>query len=260
MRKVLRTGHWIAKEQLGVDARRLALWPIGLARYVRDLFRFAIQRPEKLRLMPCLHDWWEQAGSVESEYFWQDLLVARLIFEERPETHVDVGSRLDGFVAHVAAFRPIEVFDVRPLTTEIPGVKFRRVDFMQPDNVPIAYADSVSCLHAIEHFGLGRYGDPIMTDGVSRGLSNLARIVSGGGKLYLSCPIGDDVVKFNAHRCLRPNTVTALAAKHGLALQRLWLYRTVDRTLQEWSTQANQVASVDLCGYSLAIYVFRKVN
>ena len=29
--------------------------------------------------------------------------------------HVDIGSRLDGFVAHVASFREIEVLDIRPL-------------------------------------------------------------------------------------------------------------------------------------------------
>ena len=40
-----------------------------------------------------------------------------MIYAARPEKHVDVGSRVDGFVAHVASFREIEVFDVRPIAT-----------------------------------------------------------------------------------------------------------------------------------------------
>ena len=78
--------------------------------------------------MPCLQDRYEEAGKINSEYFWQDLLVARWIFEAKPDKHVDIGSRLDGFVAHVASFREIEVFDVRPITTQVPGVIFRQAD------------------------------------------------------------------------------------------------------------------------------------
>lgn len=51
---------------------------------------------------PCLHDRYEEAGTTESEYFWQDLLVARMIHDAEPQKHVDIGSRVDGFVAHVA--------------------------------------------------------------------------------------------------------------------------------------------------------------
>jgi len=80
--------------------------------------------------MPYLHDRYAEGGTTKSEYFWQDLLVARCIYEARPECHVDVGSRTDGFVAHVASFRKIEVFDVRPITTDIPGMTFHQADLM----------------------------------------------------------------------------------------------------------------------------------
>ena len=73
-------------------------------------------------MVPCLQDWYEDNGTTKNEYFWQGLVVARMIFERCPEKHVDVGSRVDGFVAHVACFREIEVFDVRPSSAKIPGV------------------------------------------------------------------------------------------------------------------------------------------
>ena len=34
------------------------------------------------------------------------------IFGENPPRHIDIGSRVDGFVAHVAAFRKIEAVGV----------------------------------------------------------------------------------------------------------------------------------------------------
>jgi hypothetical protein len=35
------------------------------------------------------------------------------IHKLNPVRHIDIGSRIDGFVANVAAFRKIEVLDVR---------------------------------------------------------------------------------------------------------------------------------------------------
>src|ERR1700690_2720863 len=40
------------------------------------------------------------AGAIEVHYFHQDLWAARRIEKLRPVRHVDIGSRLDGFVAH----------------------------------------------------------------------------------------------------------------------------------------------------------------
>jgi hypothetical protein len=60
--------------------------------------------------------------------------------------------------------------------------------------------DSLSCLHALEHFGLGRYGDPVRFDGHLRGFANLARMLQPEGTLYLSVPIGAQRIEFNAHR------------------------------------------------------------
>ena len=59
---------------------------------------------------------------------------------------------------------------------------------------------SISSLHAIEHFGLGRYGDLVRPDGHLLGLDNIYRILRNEGKFYFSVPIGPQRVEFNAHR------------------------------------------------------------
>lgn len=151
-------------------------------------------------LFPCLGESQAESGAGRGHYFHQDLLVARRVFQRAPKRHIDVGSRIDGFVAHVASFRPIEVLDIRPLPIEIPNVQFRQADLMALQPEYLESADSLSCLHALEHFGLGRYGDRLDPDGHLRGLTALHSLLKPGGWFYLSVPIGPQRIEFNAHR------------------------------------------------------------
>lgn len=152
------------------------------------------------RKYPCLTDVDESSGNGRGAYFYQDLWVAQDIFKANPQKHVDIGSRIDGFVAHVATFRPIEVMDIRPLNSDILNVSFVQADLMQENEKTYDYCDSISCLHALEHFGLGRYGDPIDANGHMKGLQNINKILKKGGTFYFSVPMGSQRVEINAHR------------------------------------------------------------
>ncbi len=173
------------------------------------------------RFYPILDDYGDTAGVAKGHYFHQDLLVASFLHEKNPERHIDVGSRVDGFVAHVAAFREIDVFDIRELQqSEHKNIRFKQSDFMRDDSIDLA--DSVSCLHAIEHFGLGRYGDPIDVNGHVKGVDNLVRMLKSNGHLYISFPIGKvDQVFFNAHRVFHPESILEFeSVKKNLELVR----------------------------------------
>ncbi|OHE21640.1 MAG: hypothetical protein A2Z43_01560 [Syntrophobacterales bacterium RBG_19FT_COMBO_59_10] len=149
---------------------------------------------------PCLADKGQGSGVLAEHYFYQDLYCARKVFQNNPARHVDIGSRIDGFVSHVASFREIEVLDVRDLSPAIPGIRFNRADLTAKNFPLVDYCDSLSCLHAFEHFGLGRYGDPVDYDGHLVGWKNMHRMLKKGGKLYFSVPIGTQRIEFNAHR------------------------------------------------------------
>ncbi|MGV8058153.1 MAG: DUF268 domain-containing protein [Smithellaceae bacterium] len=157
------------------------------------------------KLYPCLEDAANESGVASGHYFHQDLLVAGLVFKNNPVKHVDIGSRIDGFVAHVASFREIEVFDIRDLSNTIRNIHFRRFDLMDKNFGLLDYCDSLSCLHALEHFGLGRYGDEINYDGHLIGWDNIYKILKKDGKLYFSVPIGPQRIEFNAHRVFSVN-------------------------------------------------------
>ena len=153
-------------------------------------------------LHPYFNDKLASSGTTKGAYFHQDLLVAQRIFQNNPQTHIDIGSRIDGFVAHVASFREIKVFDIRPPENTVRNIVFSQLDFMAeiPEEM-IESCDSLSCLHAIEHFGLGRYGDTINFNGHLLGMENLYKLLKKGGTLYFSTPIGEpQQVKFNAKR------------------------------------------------------------
>jgi SAM-dependent methyltransferase len=191
----------------GIDPLTAARNLRALPWFLRDWSRLRAQQraaPDGFpieRIYPCLLDRDGEAGSASGHYFHQDLLVARRIFSRTPERHIDIGSRIDGFVAHVASFREIEVIDIRPNPQPLPNVRFRQLDFGLPlPSEMRSCADSVSCLHALEHFGLGRYGDQVRHDGFVPAAANLVDMLRPGGMLYVSVPIGPQRVEFNAHR------------------------------------------------------------
>ncbi len=257
MRRVVRKLYWILTEQVGLDPRKLLLSLRGLPGYLRDLRRFRAGYQGALDITPCLHDRYAEGGSTDNEYFWQDLLVARMVFASNPARHVDVGSRVDGFVAHVASFREIEVFDVRPITSTIPGIVFRQADLMQPLQGLEAYCDSLSCLHALEHFGLGRYGDPVAPDGYRAGLSSMAQLVRPGGTFYLAVPVGIARVEFNANRVFDPSHIVALGRGIGLEL-REFHWHTPTRRMQRMEPTESNLDAVAREPYGLGLFVFVK--
>jgi hypothetical protein len=174
--------------------------------YIRDFYKFFILSKKtksnfKFSFFPILDDKYAQSGSTKGHYFTQDLFVAQEIFNEKPLKHVDIGSRIDGFVTHVASYREIEVIDIRPVDLNIDNIKFLQLDFSEDLKKEFHnYSDSISCLHTLEHFGLGRYGDKIDPDSFRKGLNNLHLLCKQGGSFHFSVPLGDNTVFFNAHR------------------------------------------------------------
>ena len=251
--------HWLLSSQFGLDLRNFFRSIRGIPIFIKDWGRFREGYSGKMTFKPCLHDRYEEGGSTKNEYFWQDLVVARWIFEAQPLRHVDVGSRVDGFVAHVASFREIEVFDVRPITTQIQGIVFKQANVMTL-NTELAgsgYCDSLSCLHAIEHFGLGRYGDPINPLGYESGIANMAKLLKPGGRFYLSTPVGKERVEFNANRIFAPSTIIQCAESNDLRIHQLMVIGAGGAVREVQPTQSvyDQLSKEN---YNLAIFVFTK--
>ena len=169
-------------------------------KFLKDKREFLSKGGKIDEIREALNDFEDNAGIAKGHYFHQDLLVANMVYKNSPVKHLDIGSRIDGFVAHVAAFREIEVLDIRKLNPIVhSNIKFKQKDLMQNFSESLAY-DSISCLHALEHFGLGRYNDPIRPDGHLMGYENIIKLLQINGLLYISFPIGVKKVIFNQRR------------------------------------------------------------
>lgn len=195
---------------IGFDVFKFVSFIKGLPFFYRDFIKLKRNLKNDTdfpfgKLFPILNERNSESGAMKSHYFQQDLFVARKLFENKPIRHIDIGSRIDGFVAHVATFREIEVFDIRPLENNIKNIVFKQADLMQLPQNMIECCDSLSTLHVIEHFGLGRYGDPIDKDGHIKAINNLFLMLKKGGTFYFSTPIGKQRIEFNAHRVFSIN-------------------------------------------------------
>jgi hypothetical protein len=262
IKAILQKMHWFLASQVGVDPRRFLNSLCGLPSFISGWIAFSANYSGKMEVMPCLYDKHEEGGSIKNEYFWQDLYVARAIFLNNPKRHIDIGSRVDGFVAHVASFREIEVFDVRPITTQITGIRFTQADLMNlaidPIEGEVKACDSISCLHALEHFGLGRYGDPIDPNGYALGFANMAKILIPGGRFYLSTPIGRERVIFNANWVFDPRTILSLAKDNGMQLECLAIIDPT-RGPNEIKLDDASLEAISKNEYQLGVFKFIKM-
>ncbi len=187
-------------------------------KYIKDKYSYISLSMEKqafpfeqINEMPLLSDYRNNAGSVDPYYFFQDIYVASKI-REAGITHVfDIGSRLDGYISHLLAMNiDVTMIDIRPLSVKIDNLSFMEGDATNLSNIRSGSIPILSCLHALEHFGLGRYGDTIDPDGWCKALAAYKRIIALDGHLFLSVPVGRrETLVFNAHRIFDPITIVS---------------------------------------------------
>jgi len=182
-----------------------------LPRYVRHWREYAAKAgsaaPRFADSYPCLGDW-TSTTPFDAHYFYQGAWLARRVAARRPAQHVDVGSSAQT-IGVLSAMTEVLHIDYRPLDASLPGLRCMSGDILA---LPLGDASvaSLSCLHVIEHIGLGRYGDPIDPAGSSKAAAELARVLAPGGRLYLSVPVGRERICFNAHRVFAPETILRL--------------------------------------------------
>ena len=177
-------------------------------KYKKSSSPFVKKFPISLKsLIPIVSDINDQSGSASGVYFHQDIWAAKKIYNQRPKTHVDIGSRIDGFVSHLLVFMPVKVIDIRPLVSQDTNLTFLQSDATNLKEIKDNSIKSLSSLHAAEHFGLGRYGDIINPDGTFVFIENLIRVLKPEGRLYFSVPIGKEKLIYNANRVFSPYTI-----------------------------------------------------
>lgn len=154
----------------------------------------------------------------DGQYFIQDIWGARRVLEHKPSVHYDVGSSVRGFIAHLLAQKQkIVLLDIRPMNNQFNtsflsngggGITYFQENATLLEHIADNSIESLSALCSVEHFGLGRYGDPIEPNAWEKALKSFQRVIKPGGKLFFSVPVADeDRLCFNAHRIYKPQTI-----------------------------------------------------
>lgn len=148
-------------------------------------------------IVPCLYDD-SATTSFDRHYIFHTAWAARVLSKTKPQCHIDISSSLY-FCSIVSAFVPVQFYDYRPPDLNLDGLITRRGDIT---SLPFGSdsISSLSCMHVIEHIGLGRYGDPIDPSGDIKAARELKRVLACDGDLLVVVPVGRPRIHYNAHR------------------------------------------------------------
>jgi SAM-dependent methyltransferase len=136
--------------------------------------------------------------NFDTHYIYHPAWAARILAQVRPSLHIDISSSLH-FCTMLSAFIPVQFYDYRPAKLRLSGLESNHGDLM---HLPFSEnsIESLSCMHVVEHIGLGRYGDPLDPDGDLKAIAELKRVLRKGGSLIFVVPVGQPKIRFNAHR------------------------------------------------------------
>ncbi len=153
---------------------------------------------------PILNDRTKET-KFDRHYIYHPAWAARVLAETKPSIHVDISSSLH-FCSIISSFINVEFFDYRPAKIELDNLSTKYADIL---NLPFSdkSIESLSCMHVVEHIGLGRYGDSLNPDGDLTAISELKRIIKPNGNLIFVVPIGKPRICFNAHRIYDPVSI-----------------------------------------------------
>ena len=173
----------------------------GYFTYARDWMRYGrLPGAEPRRIIDSAPMLGEATATTpfDRHYFYQDTWAFSKIVSSGAKLHVDVASRID-LVGFLTAVCEVKFVDIRPLRVDLPHFESVNASILGLpfDNNSVK---SLSCLHVVEHIGLGRYGDSLDPEGSAHACRELERVLAPRGNLYFSCPVGKPRVCFNAHR------------------------------------------------------------
>jgi glycosyltransferase involved in cell wall biosynthesis len=175
---------------------------------------------------PCLSD---NTGytAFDRHYVYHPAWAARIVAETKPIYHVDISSSLH-FCSIISAFIPVRFYDYRPANLHLSNLETNHADLINL-NFESNSIVSISCMHTVEHIGLGRYGDPLDYNGDLKAMAELARVLAIGGYLLFVVPIGNkSFIQFNAHRIYTKEHVVNQFKRLGLNLKEFTLIPEIE--------------------------------
>lgn len=228
---------------------RLIRLPREIFGYLMDLRKFSRQSSWEIEAQPILFQK-NAPSSFDAHYAYQAYWAMKNIRRSGACSHVDFSSNIP-FVVALSSVVPVIYYELNPpKNLSTPGLHAMRADLL---DLPMASAslESISCLHVLEHVGLGRYGDKVDAGGFDRAAREIVRVAKPGANVFISVPVGRERVCFNAHRVFNPKSV--LYTFHGLDLHQ---FSTVTDDGQYFERVGTGMVSKE--EYALGLFWFKK--
>jgi hypothetical protein len=202
-------------------------------------------------LLPIFQDKTSDMG-FDSHYVYHTGWAARILREMSPQQHIDISSSII-FCSIVSAFIPIRHYDYRTPILIMPDLMCGSQDLCNLTFLDNSI-DSLSCMHVIEHIGLGRYGDPINAAGDQIAATELTRVLSPGGTLLIVLPVAEMAnIRFNAHRIYSFDKVIQLFSDLEL-VEFSFLNEVKSNKFIRFASKKDIIGSIYGCG----CFVFKK--
>lgn len=136
--------------------------------------------------------------TFDAHYTYHPAWALRILKKINPREHVDISSVIY-FGAMASAFLKIKYYDYRPVNIHLSNLESSSADLtkLSFENESIV---SLSCMHTLEHIGLGRYGDKLDPSGDIKAMRELERVLKKDGNLLIVVPVGRPRILFNSHR------------------------------------------------------------
>jgi SAM-dependent methyltransferase len=213
-----------------------------------DKLRFVLSWDE---IWPFHYDKTEKTD-FDTHYVYHTAWAARKVKEINPDFHIDISSSLY-FSSIVSAFVPVKFYDYRPARIILSDLYSGSADL---NSLPFEDNSiySLSCMHTIEHIGLGRYGDKIDFDGDIKAIKELKRVLAIGGSLLFVVPIGKSRIQFNAHRIYSYKQILELFSELNLLEYTL----IPDNAIEDGPLRNASAELSDLQNYGCGCFWFKK--
>jgi hypothetical protein len=224
--------------------------------FLKNLHLFLKSNGKITGLKIIISDFSEPSGVMSGHYFHSDLLISQYIFENSPKNHLDVASRSDGLVAHVASFRVINFLDIRDHElNSYPNLIPIKADICNKlSTIFDERFDSISCSYALANFGFGRYGDIVDPNAHLTGFRNMVTLLEKGGYLYISIPLSStNEIIYNSHRSFR-----AMEPLYWDDRVRLIKFSFVDENGSIHKDVNPEIVSTNIGALSCGIYTFER--
>jgi hypothetical protein len=153
-------------------------------------------------------------SEFDRHYIYHTAWAARAVARIRPKYHIDISSSLY-FCSIISAYVPVRFYEFRPPALALDNLTVETADLL---NLPFetGSVSSISCMHVVEHAGLGRYGDPIDPDADCKAIGELTRVCAIGGSVLFVVPVGKPRLAFNALRVYSPLQISEYFASLSL--------------------------------------------